>query len=154
MTRLCPMDMASSSRLTTILVASIFAIMVLSPFAPTTSASSEEYEDPSAFIQSDWNVTLAGFSASIRFRYLGEAPLVEDNSIQSESSLLVNAAIQYERGPLGLKLEVFNLSDSDDTDITYFYESRLAGEPPEGVADVHYHPLEPRTVRLSFAWRL
>ena len=96
----------------------------------------------------------SGFSASIRFRYLGEAPLVEDNSIQSESSLLVNAAIQYERGPLGLKLEVFNLSDSDDTDITYFYESRLAGEPPEGVADVHYHPLEPRTVRLSFAWRL
>ena len=56
MTRLCPMDMASSSRLNTILVASIFAIMVLSPFAPTTSASSEEYEDPIAFLPG-WNVS-------------------------------------------------------------------------------------------------
>ena len=56
MTTLCPMGMASSSRLTTILVASIFAIMVLSPFAPTTSASSEEYEDPIAFLPG-WNVS-------------------------------------------------------------------------------------------------
>ena len=61
MTRLCPRDMASSSRLTTILVASIFAIMVLSPFAPTTSASSEEYEDPIAFLPG-WNVTSSAFT--------------------------------------------------------------------------------------------
>lgn len=38
--------------------------MSLSPFAPTTSASSEEYEDPIAFIQSDWNVTLSGFGSN------------------------------------------------------------------------------------------
>lgn len=95
----------------------------------------------------------SGFGASIRLRYLGEAPLIEDNSVKSDSSLLVNAALQYERGPLGVKLEVFNLTDSDDTDIAYFYESRLAGEPPEGISDIHYHPLEPRTVRLSLSWR-
>ncbi len=95
----------------------------------------------------------AGFSSSIRLRYLGDAPLIEDNSMESDSSVLVNAALQYKRGPLGIKLEVFNLLDSDDTDISYFYESRLAGEPAEGVADVHYHPLEPRTVRLSMSWR-
>ena len=56
MTTLCPKDMASSSRLPAILVASIFAIMVLSPFAPTTSASSEEYEDPIAFLPG-WDVS-------------------------------------------------------------------------------------------------
>jgi len=95
----------------------------------------------------------SGFGGSIRFRYLGEAPLIEDNSIESESSVLVNAALRYERGPLGLKLEVFSLSDSEDRDISYFYESRLKGEPPEGIADIHYHPLEPRTVRLSLSWR-
>mgnify|MGYP004085670869 CR=1 FL=1 len=58
MTRSCPRGMASSSRLTTILVASIFAIMVLSPFAPTTSASSEEYEDPIAFLPG-WNESMS-----------------------------------------------------------------------------------------------
>ncbi len=95
----------------------------------------------------------SGFSASVRLRYLGEGPLIEDNSVKSDSSLLVNAALQYERGPMGLKLEVFNLTDSDDTDISYFYESRLPGEPAEGVSDIHYHPLEPRTARLSMSWR-
>lgn len=95
----------------------------------------------------------SGFSTSIRLRYLGEAPLIEDNSIKSDSSLLVNAALQYERGPLGLKLEVFNLTDSDDTDISYFYESRLPGEPANGVSDIHYHPLEPRTIRFALSWR-
>ena len=54
---------------------------------------------------------------------------------------------------MGVKLEVFNLTDSDDADIAYYYESRLVGEPPGGVSDIHYHPLEPRTVRLSLSWR-
>ena len=56
--------MANNSRLSTVLVVSIFAIVVLSPFAPTTSASSEEYEDPIAFIQSDWNLTLSGIGSN------------------------------------------------------------------------------------------
>ena len=38
--------------------------MMLSPLAPTTAASSEEYQDPIAFIQSDWNVTLESFSSN------------------------------------------------------------------------------------------
>ena len=55
--------MANNSRRSAVLVISIFAIMILSPFAPTTSASSEDYEDPIAFIQSDWNVTVVGYSS-------------------------------------------------------------------------------------------
>ena len=63
----------------------------------------------------------SGFSASLRFRHLGGAPLTEDNSANSGSSLLVNAAFGYERGALGIQLEVFNLTDSDDRDIAYYY---------------------------------
>ena len=95
----------------------------------------------------------SGFSASLRFRHLGAAPLTEDNSVNSDSSLLVNAAFGYERGALGIQLEVFNLTDSDDRDIAYYYESRLPGEPIEGISDIHYHPLEPRAVRLSLKRR-
>ena len=36
-----------------------------------------------------------------------------------------------------------------DNDITYFYASRLQGEPAEGVDDYHLHPVEPRQVRVS-----
>jgi len=46
-------------------------------------------------------------------------------------------------------LEVLNALDSDDHDIDYFYASRLPGEPEDGIEDLHYHPVEPRNVRLT-----
>ena len=48
-------------------------------------------------------------------------------------------------------LDVFNLFDRDDHDIDYFYVSRLPGEPPEGVDDRHFHPVESRAFRLSLS---
>ena len=52
-------------------------------------------------------------------------------------------------GDWELALEVLNLVDSGDHDIDYFYASRLQGEPAGGVEDLHYHPILPRTWRLS-----
>jgi hypothetical protein len=40
----------------------------------------------------------------------------------------------------------------DDNDITYFYESRLPGES-QPVADRHFHPVEPRTLRITLETR-
>ncbi|MEQ8857539.1 MAG: TonB-dependent receptor [Pseudomonadales bacterium] len=95
-----------------------------------------------------------GFSASARLRYLGEAPLVEDNSVRAADSLLVNAGVAYRRSALELRIDLFNVLDSSDYDISYYYASRLAGEPADGVEDVHFHPLEPRTLRASLTWHL
>jgi hypothetical protein len=39
-------------------------------------------------------------------------------------------------------------------DVTYFYASRLPGEPAAAVDDRHFHPAEPRTVRLSLTIHL
>ena len=44
---------------------------------------------------------------------------------------------------------LFNLFDRKASDIDYYYASRLPGEPPGGVNDVHFHPVEPRSVRLT-----
>jgi hypothetical protein len=63
----------------------------------------------------------------------------------------VNAGIGYkldQRWRVGL--EVLNLLDAEDSDIEYFYRSRLRDEP-EGVEDIHFHPVEPLFVRLSLA---
>jgi hypothetical protein len=35
------------------------------------------------------------------------------------------------------------------SDIDYYYVSRLPGELPDGVADIHFHPAQPRSGRLS-----
>ena len=94
------------------------------------------------------------FGGGLRLRYLGEAPLIEDNSARSEPTTIVNAQLSYRATPaIQVRLEGFNLFDSKDNDITYFYTSRLQGEPAEGVDDFHFHPVEPRTVRLSLQAR-
>lgn len=48
-------------------------------------------------------------------------------------------------------LDVFNVFNRRVSDIDYFYTSRLAGEPAEGIADIHSHPAEPRSFRLTVA---
>ncbi|MCG8463164.1 MAG: TonB-dependent receptor, partial [Holophagales bacterium] len=86
--------------------------------------------------------------------YFGDVPLIEDGSRVWDSSSVANARLGY-RFPFGLdlSLEAFNLFDSDDSDIEYFYASRLAGEPAEGIEDVHFHPIPERSARLIATWR-
>lgn len=96
---------------------------------------------------------LHNWSAGLRVRYLGEAPLIEDNSAKSDSTLLLNAQATYQINPnWSIGIELLNLLNSDDNDITYFYESQLAGEkqPQE---DIHFHPAEPRSTRLTLRGR-
>ncbi len=101
-------------------------------------------------------VTAAGVSArltdaltaTLRVRHLGKAPLIEDGSVFSEPTTLVSLGAYYTLGRLRFGVDVYNLLDSKDADITYFYASRLAGEA-QGVDDIHLHPVEPRQVRAS-----
>lgn len=87
---------------------------------------------------------------SLRLSYFGPRPLVEDNSIRSESSTLVNGQFGYQFGnSLRGLVDVYNLSDAKVSDIDYYYASRLAGEPVQGVEDIHTHPVTPRTFRLA-----
>jgi hypothetical protein len=88
--------------------------------------------------------------ASVRWRYFGPRALIEDESVQSRSTSLVNLQAGYQiRGNLKLSLEVFNLFNAADSDIDYYYTSRLPGEPLDGAADIHTHPTLPRSARVS-----
>jgi hypothetical protein len=93
------------------------------------------------------------WTASVRWRHFAGVPLVEDDSVRWDSSSTVNGRLAFQlRSGLTLALEGFNLLDSEDSDIEYFYASRLPGEPVEGVEDVHFHPLPPRSARLVARW--
>ncbi|OWQ88971.1 TonB-dependent receptor [Roseateles aquatilis] len=92
---------------------------------------------------------LGPWSASLQWRYLGSAALVEDNSVRSRSSLTTNLRVSRRFGAkTELTLDVFNLFDRKVNDIEYFYESQLPGESAP-VADRHVHPAEPRAVRVT-----
>ena len=93
-----------------------------------------------------------GLFVSARARYLGEAPLIEDDSVRAPASTLVNIGGGYRFDRFSVRLDVFNLFDSDDYDIAYFYASRLPGEPADGVEDIHFRPLEPRSIRASLTY--
>ncbi len=94
------------------------------------------------------------WSASLRWRYFGDIPLVEDGSRIWSSSATFNGQVGYrfENG-LELSLEGFNLTDREDDDVQYYYASRLPGEPADGIEDIHFHPLPERSLRLSLTWQ-
>jgi hypothetical protein len=87
--------------------------------------------------------------ASLRVRHFGAYPLIEDNRVRATATTLLNAAGGFRVAGVRVQLTVLNLLGSHENDIQYFYASRLAGEPAGGVEDVHFHPVEPRQVRLS-----
>ena len=87
---------------------------------------------------------------SVRLRYFGPRALIEDNSVRSKATTLLNAEGGYQiLKALRLNVQVYNLLDAEVSDIDYYFASRLPGEPLGGIEDVHVHPAVPRTVRVS-----
>lgn len=87
---------------------------------------------------------------SVRWRYFGPRTLIEDNSVRSKATSLINLQAGYRVAKsMKLAVDVFNVFDAKDSDIDYFYTSRLPGEPLDGVDDVHTHPTLPRTARVN-----
>jgi len=87
---------------------------------------------------------------SVRLRYFGPRALVEDDSVRSKATRIVNLEAGYRlHRTVRLAVDVFNLFDARHSDIDYFYASRLPGEPAGGVDDFHFHPVLPRTARVN-----
>src|SRR5690606_37572039 len=87
----------------------------------------------------------SGPFASLRLRHFGPRPLIEDNSVKSRQTSIVNGEIGYKfTNQLRLAVEGFNLLDAKVSDIDYFFESRLQHEP-EPVEDIHFHAAIPRS---------
>jgi outer membrane receptor protein involved in Fe transport len=93
---------------------------------------------------------LGPWTASLFGRYFGPRALIEDASVNSQSTILFNTQVTYKAAKnLKLRFDVFNIFDRRDNDIAYYYASRLPGEPAAGVNDIHFHPTESRSFRLA-----
>jgi len=126
-----------------------------------TRARFTDHDGPGRHIPGAPNLVMAagvtvdqghGWFGTARLRYFGARPLVEDDSVRSSATALVNARIGY-RFANGLQawLDIFNLFDTKASQIDYFYTSRLPGEPADGIADRHFHPAEPFALRFTVA---
>lgn len=96
---------------------------------------------------------LGPFEAGLRIRHFGSFALNEDNSQRSDAVTSVNLQGSYQLTPsLSTSLDIINLTDTKSNDIAYLYESQLASEDSP-VEDVHFHPVEPRMVRMSVKYQ-
>ena len=92
---------------------------------------------------------LGRWSAGVRLRHFGGRPLIENNSVRSPSSTLVNAQVGYAVTPTTrVRLDLLNLFNRKVSDIDYLYASQLRSETAP-VNDIHTHPAEPRTLRIT-----
>ena len=97
---------------------------------------------------------LGRWFGALQWRYFGPRPLLEDNSVRSNSTALLNGRIGYKvNANNSVELEGFNLSNKQASAIDYYYASRLPGEAAGGVDDIHFHPTESRSFRLTWVHR-
>ena len=92
---------------------------------------------------------LGPYFGALQLRYFGPRPLLEDNSVRSKSTATLNGRIGYKFNPkLKIELEGFNLTNRHASAIDYYYASQLKGETSK-VNDIHFHPIESRSFRLT-----
>ena len=101
-----------------------------------------------------WSPRTGGPFGALRVRHFGAYPLIEDNSVRATATTLVNADAGFMLSAVRLQLSVLNVLDTRANDIQYYYPSRLRGEAPGGAGDIHFHPVEPRQLRISLGWGL
>lgn len=93
---------------------------------------------------------LGPWFGALQARHFGPRPLVEDNSVRSKATSTLNARVGYKLSPaVTVALEAYNLTNRRASAIDYHYTSRLPGEAGEGVDDIHFHPIESRSLRLN-----
>lgn len=91
-----------------------------------------------------------GLFGSLRVRHFDDVPLTEDGSVYADSTTIVNLGTGYRYKDYRIELNVLNLLDSKDADISYYYESQLQGET-SAVNDRITHPVEPRQIRVQMS---
>ena len=111
------------------------------------------------------------YAASLRMRYFGPRQLDTAGDATSPPSMVFSSQLTAKlKQRTSVTLDVFNILNSREPDVTYYYGSwlksdaanpALANDPSVnpalgggGVNDFHFHPSQARTVRVTLSTRL
>lgn len=91
-----------------------------------------------------------GWNGSVRYRFMGERPANENNSVVAERYFVVDAAVNYTCKKWEAGLAVQNLLNTKWKETQFDTESRLQNEPAP-VSEIHFTPGTPFFLRLGFS---
>ena len=83
-----------------------------------------------------------GLNAAIRYRYMGDRPANEDNSVVAKGYFVTDAVVGYERKKYEIGLSVQNLFDVRWKETQFDTESKLQNETSP-VSEIHFTPGSP-----------
>lgn len=95
--------------------------------------------------------TKNGFSASLRYRMIGERSANEDNSVQAQGYFLLDAVLNYRIRQFDLMLSGENLLNRNWREAQFDTESRLRFEASP-VSEIHYTPGTPLFVKAAISF--
>ena len=86
--------------------------------------------------------SLKGLNAAIRYRYMGDRPANEDNSVIAKGYFVTDAVVSYERKRFEVGLSIQNLFDVRWKETQFDTESKLQNETTP-VSEIHFTPGSP-----------
>ena len=90
-----------------------------------------------------------GFSGSFRYRYIGDRPANEDNSIIAKGYFLGDVLLNYTKNRCSIGLSVQNCFNTKWKETQFSTESQLQNEITS-VNEIHFTPGTPFNAKLSF----
>lgn len=91
-----------------------------------------------------------GWNGSLRYRYMGNRPANEYNSVVAKGYFVCDAGINYSQPKWEIGLGVQNLFNTKWKETQFDTESRLQAEP-QAVSEIHFTPGTPFFARLNIS---
>ncbi len=93
--------------------------------------------------------TKKGINTSLRYRYMGDRPANEDNSVIARGYFVTDVFINYSKKKYEIGLSIQNIFDVKWKETQFDTESRLQNEPV-AISEIHFTPGTPLFAKLSF----
>jgi hypothetical protein len=93
-----------------------------------------------------------GFSGSVRYRFIGDRPADETNTIKARGYFITDLTLSYQIKKLEFSLSAENIFDREWNEAQFNTESRLQFEP-NPVSEIHFTPGTPRFIKGTVAFR-
>lgn len=92
-----------------------------------------------------------GINGSLRYRYMGDRPANEDNSIIARGYFLTDLQVNYSKTKYNIGLSINNILNTKWKETQFATKSRLKNET-EPVEEIHFTAGSPFFARLTFTW--